>query len=745
MSPSDPNNYGSAAPQAAHASARPSASGNTTSHAKGTPTPAPPINALAILKALRRRWLAASLLGTLAAAAVFAAVWYLLPPPKYTASAKFLIPSKPEGTLYDHPEAKTEFASFEDTQMAVLKSPVVLNRALNALKQPQVAGLEDLHHAADPVAWLEKEVHIDFPNGREILRLSVDAENQEACKALVAAVSKSYLEEIANEAGKRRQHRLDELKGLTDTYETKLKKLRDGFRERGKAVGGGSDVAVALKQLESHEAALAARRELVEVESKLRNLQAEESQAAGREPANVEVPSRTLEDFINKRPEIATLVAQKAELEAQVELMKPNAVGGANHPEVRKLIDKAELLGKDLDARRAALRADCEKQLQEQTSGAAKARASQLRQEIDGAEALRATLVKDIERLSNEAREFNEAALDMEDIKPQLAEVAAVAARSAQEAEMLLIEKDDPLRVTLWEPGGEVVVTRPDEQDRKIKTAGMGAGGAFLVALFLVGFLEFRARRVYTPQEVVRGLGMKLVGTVPARPAFRRTSRDGRWHALLAESVDSSRTMLLHGVGTDGLRTIMITSAVGGEAKTSLAGHLAVSLARSGRKTLLIDGDLRNPAVHRLFNVAAAPGLSELLRGDVQLADVLRPTEVPGLQVLAAGAYDALTLARLAGDDLGGIISQLKESFDFIVLDSSPVLPVTDSLLLARHVDGVVFSVLQNVSTLPDVDEAYQCLASLNVVLLGAVVSGARPDVASYGRRRYLSMTAAAK
>jgi capsular exopolysaccharide synthesis family protein len=189
----------------------------------------------------------------------------------------------------------------------------------------------------------------------------------------------------------------------------------------------------------------------------------------------------------------------------------------------------------------------------------------------------------------------------------------------------------------------------------------------------------------------------------------------------------------------------MITSAVGGEAKTSLAGHLAVSLARSGRKTLLIDGDLRNPAIYRLFDAPPAPGLSELLRGEAQLADILHPTGIAGLQVLPAGVYDAATLARLAGDDLGGILAQLKESFDCIVLDSSPVLPVTDALLLARHVDGVLFSVLQNVSTLPAIDEAYQTLASLNVVLLGAVVSGARPDIAAYGRHRYLSAPATGK
>ncbi len=731
MSESNPTINGQAAPQAAPQAPRPPISDKQATHARGSL--AAPINAIAILKALQRRWLAASLLGALAAAAVFAAIWFFLPPPNYTAATKFLIPIKPQGTLYDHPEGKTGFEDFEANQTAIIKSQMVLNAAL---RQPQIAGLEEVHKAPEPVTWLEQKIRIDNPNGREILRLSVESADRETCKALVTAVSTAYLQEVANEANKRRQDRLDVLKTLTDKYETKLKTLREALHERGKPVGGGSDVAIALKQLEAHEAALAARHELVAVESRLRNLTADESLAAAREPANVEVPASVLADFVNKRPEIAALLAQKAQLEAEIELMKPNAVGGINHPEVRKLVNKAEIISKDLETRRAALRAECEKQLQEQSAGAAKARASQLRQEIDAAKALRTTLLGDIERLSKEARDFSEAALEMDDLKPQLAEVAAVAARSAQEAEMLSIEQADPLRVSQWE---EVVVTQPNELDRKIKTASMGAGGAFLLALLLVGFLEFQAKRIFAPQEVVRGLGMKVVGTVPARPAFRRGDRDGRWQALLTESVDSSRTMLLHGLGTDALRAIMITSAVGGEAKTSLAGHLAVSLARSGRKTLLIDGDLRNPAIFRLFDAAPAPGLSELLRGEAQLAEVLHATAIPGLHVLPAGVYNAATLARLAGDDLGGILAQLKESFDCIILDSSPVLPVTDALLLARHVDGVLFSVLQNVSTLPAVHEAYHSLASLNVVLLGAVVSGTRPDIASYGRQRYLA------
>ena len=348
----------------------------------------------------------------------------------------------------------------------------------------------------------------------------------------------------------------------------------------------------------------------------------------------------------------------------------------------------------------------------------------------------------DIEDLSKQAKDFNEAVIGLDDLKPELAEAEQVALHGAQEMMKLTVEQSDPPRVTSFE---EVIVSRPDELDRKLKAAAGGAAAAFVLAALLVAFLEFRARRVCAPQEVAQGLGINLVGTVPARPALRAASRNGHWHALLAESVDSSRTMLLHGTGSGTIQVVMVTSAVGGEGKTSLAGHLAVSLARSGRRTLLIDGDLRSPAVHRLFDVRPGPGFSELLRGEVQVADVLCPTGVPGLQVLTAGACNLEALSHLSQGGAEAILAGLKESFDFIILDSSPILPVTDALLLARHVDGVLFSILQNVSTTPAVHEAYQRLASLGVVLLGAVVSGTRPDVASYGRRRYLNLAAPGK
>ncbi len=192
----------------------------------------PPLNAWALLAAARRHWLAAAVLGVLAAGAVGAAVWYFLPPAPYTATAMFRIESKPQGTLYDHPEARTDFQNYEQMQVALLKSHLVLNNALN---QPGVAQIADVQKASDQVDWLEKQIHTDFSNGPEILRLTISSDNDKDCKTLVDAVTSAYLKEVGVDANTRRNDRQSELSGLVDAYEKKLKSLRADLRKQAEA------------------------------------------------------------------------------------------------------------------------------------------------------------------------------------------------------------------------------------------------------------------------------------------------------------------------------------------------------------------------------------------------------------------------------------------------------------------------------------------------------------------------------
>ena len=263
----------------------------------------------------------------------------------------------------------------------------------------------------------------------------------------------------------------------------------------------------------------------------------------------------------------------------------------------------------------------------------------------------------------------------------------------------------------------------------------MAGGGAFGAIILLISFLEFRAQRISSLDEVVRGLGIKVVGTVPVKPGRisralpdPASPREQLWQHQLMESVDATRVMLTHTARVESLRVLLVTSAVGGEGKTSLSSHLATSLARSGQRTLLIDGDLRRPMVHRLYDQPPGPGFCELLRGELGADDVIRPTSLNNLWVIPAGDYSEHALSVLAQPRSRNLFDQLRGQFDFIVVDSAPVLPVADTLLLAQHVDGALFSILRDVSQVPRIHAAHERIAALGVPILGAVLSGTNVD-----------------
>jgi capsular exopolysaccharide synthesis family protein len=240
---------------------------------------------------------------------------------------------------------------------------------------------------------------------------------------------------------------------------------------------------------------------------------------------------------------------------------------------------------------------------------------------------------------------------------------------------------------------------------------------------------------VHSADEVITSLGLRLVGAVPplAHEAGRLVGTTGELgpqeHNLL-ESIDGIRTVLLRDASVSAMRVVMVTSAASGEGKTTLAGHLATSLARAGRRTLLLDCDLRRPAAHQLFEQTLQPGLSEVLLKEIDLNEALRPTTaLEGLWVLPAGQWDREVLQALAQEEgVQRIFERLRGQFDFIVVDSSPVLAATDALLVGQHVDGVILSLLRDRSQVPLVHSSVQRLTSLGIRVLGAVVNGLKPD-----------------
>jgi capsular exopolysaccharide synthesis family protein len=255
-----------------------------------------------------------------------------------------------------------------------------------------------------------------------------------------------------------------------------------------------------------------------------------------------------------------------------------------------------------------------------------------------------------------------------------------------------------------------------------IATAG-GLGG-FALTCLAIAYMEFRNRRLNGPQQVDEGLGIRVIGTLPSLSSRRNLSQSSPVVAQLMESIDSVRTALMHDASAKRRQVVLVTSAATLEGRTTVASQLAASLARAGRRTLLIDGDLRSPSLHALFDVPLEDGLCEVLRAEVDVADVIRATHAEGLWLLTAGYCDVDAVRALATDQIQPIFDKLRADYDFIIIDGAPVLGMPDSLLFGQYCDGAVLSVLRDQTSVPKVYQAAELLKSVGIRLIGAVVNG---------------------
>jgi len=398
------------------------------------------------------------------------------------------------------------------------------------------------------------------------------------------------------------------------------------------------------------------------------------------------------------------------------------------NPALKTLRDEVELINKQLERKRRAIRPSVIQQLQNPQGDGQSVKGGSLEQQLAVLTELEASLQEEIKNFSQMDQVLTDNTLNVQDNKEELKQIEDAATKIASEVEKLDVELQAPPRISLLE---EALPPRTRNVKKWYMTFGMTALGSFLGTLFAIVFLELQTRKIDTTDEV-GGLGLSVVGSLPILTARARRNgvmasqeKDRYWYGLLLESIDATRTMLIHAARSGSHRVIMIASALPGEGKTSLASHLATSLARSGQKTLLIDADLRCPSIHRLFDLTLDPGLSELLRGEVAFEDVIVSTAVEELKVMTAGHCDPQTLRILSQGGLGGLFARLKEQYDFVIVDSSPILPVADAQIIAQQVDAVLFSILADVSRKTKILAAYQRIAALGVKVLGAVVTGA--------------------
>ncbi|TWT96297.1 polysaccharide biosynthesis tyrosine autokinase [Neorhodopirellula pilleata] len=292
-----------------------------------------------------------------------------------------------------------------------------------------------------------------------------------------------------------------------------------------------------------------------------------------------------------------------------------------------------------------------------------------------------------------------------------------------------------------------------------VKMLGIGTFLGLALGCGLALLLEKNANTFRDPEEIATAVGAPILTHVPF---FKGKVRKGKpespnpfeqldphlavVHApssVPAESVRSCRTSLFFELArVPGGKIIQVTSPLPGDGKSTIAGNLACSIAQSGKRTLLIDCDLRRPQITDNFNGSEKLGLIDVLSGKCDHIEAIHDTPLAPLKLMPSGPIPANPAEALSLPEMSELLELLREEYDYIVLDTPPLLVVTDPSILASMVDGVVMALKIRRKSKPNTKEAAGILRTVGARLIGVVVnnsdeSGSSDGYKGYGYYRY--------
>lgn len=680
------------------------------------------LTAIGILTAFRRRWVPALAVGIPAALLATAMVWEFIPA-SFQSVAILKIEQYDPKLIDNHGTGReTDPHIYRESQKNYMLSRQVVTAAL---RNPQVADCPTLKPITHPVDWLMGKLKTDDTISPEFLKVVLEGQHPRDLALILNAVKDAYLEQAVFMS---KNAKIDELRRLEERFDEINKRVvaaQDRIDKLAENLGTGDSKTAIIQQ----------------------NLIQD----------NLDDLSKTLRD-VNSR--IRAEEAARASLTQQGVL--PNQInadglmglgGGALAPAaaVANNADPAAALQRELVMLRLRI-AQFEAQLKNPDHPDLK---SMKRQEQQILVALgggnpTAPGAAPVSRMDYLIRQRDQLIADIDQQKERLAEFNS---RTIElEAEKRKIETDiklrDELRVTkdqrsieLYAPDRITVVQDaniPEEPEVKKKTqlsllAGMATLGCIVCGFTLVEWLSYR---IGAATDISSEVGLRLVGTIPSPDRggllglgiFAGKVDYDEWNRAVTESMDVVRTFLMRHIDPARPASILIAGASANEGKTTVSCQLAASLARTGKRVALVDCDFRRPSAHLMVEGQQGPGLSEYLRGEKTLDEIRQQTQAPGLSFIGAGQVDQRVLQLLAVDGGRNLIQQLKARFDFVIIDTSPLLFVAEPSMIAQNADIVLLATRKDYSRVQYVIQARDSLRSLQVPLLGAIMVGADSD-----------------
>jgi capsular exopolysaccharide synthesis family protein len=291
-----------------------------------------------------------------------------------------------------------------------------------------------------------------------------------------------------------------------------------------------------------------------------------------------------------------------------------------------------------------------------------------------------------------------------------------------------------PESVIIMEKASPAVQDRPP-LSKKLLLGGL-VGAAFAVLLLL--FLDRLDDRMNSFTELQDLFDETVLGQIPREkaksvggPLGLMKPEDTR-HAFVEAYRNLRSSLLFMNETGQRPRTLLITSSVPSEGKSLTSSNLAIAIANTGSKVLLVDADLRKGVLHTRFGVSPEPGLSEALIQGLNWVEAVRPTKIPNLSILPRGAYTQNSSELFITEVARKFLTETSGGYDYVIMDTAPVMAADDVSSLAPHLDGVLFVLRAEYTSARVARAALELLYQRNVRVLGLVFNAVRPSSGDY-------------
>lgn len=677
--------------------------------------------------ALRCWWKFAAPAAILLAAAAGSLVYYQFEP-TYSASRWMEIREKADNLITTRTDESQRFVA---NQIELIRSPYLLRPLMT---QPEIRSTPELAKERDPYAALIKRLWIKHQGQSDLYVVEFTSKSPQKAALIVNSVVDAYLALYKANESERRTQREQALAEFKKQLAMKLDAVTQTANDHAKSL----DVAIKDPLLDQSptasrdpeaEALAMVQSELIRVEVDCKLAEADyKAVETSLQSGPAEIPEAELVSLLARDEELGQLEgALLATQEALTRFRKTGTEASlARHPVYNGHLKTEKELTEKLAKRREERREEIKKEYTTAVETARKSEFASLKQTL-----AEMTLRRDQLRTSynEQLKKQRGARTDTLQLRLTLGDLdLAQKLHTEVNNELEAFRLNGQMAVDRAKALGVADVPALPVEDIPYRNIALFAGAAFCIPFLLAIGWEHLFRRVNSRQQLETNGALKVVGEITSLP--RRTRRGAgtkvtRDLQLFEESVDGLRTYLSLVDTLQGLRVLAVTSAISREGKTSVAAQLAVSIAAAtGEPTLLIDADLRSPDVHRVFGVDLSPGLADVLSGDLTDDEAIETDFNQTLHLMTAGKLGSSPHRLLGSGEFRALLERLRGTYRYIVIDTPPLLPASEALILARAADAAILSARRDYSRLDQVTEAYTRLRAAGVSFAGVVLNG---------------------